>query len=123
LFTLPALSLAGLPPLSGFVAKIALVQAGLSVDRAAIVAVSLAVSLLTLFSMSKVWTNAFWGDPPQTRREDAAFGPAPWPMVVATAVLVALSVGIGFAAGPIYGLALEAAEQLAPDRYIEAVLP
>lgn len=122
LFALPALSLAGMPPFSGFVAKLALVQAGLSADRAAIVAVSLAVSLLTLFSMSKVWTNAFWGDPPQTRREDAAVGPAPWPMLAATAVLVALTIGIGFGAGPIYDLTLEAAEQLAPGRYVEAVL-
>ncbi len=122
LFALPALSLAGMPPFSGFVAKLALVQAGLSVDQAVIVAVSLAVSLLTLFSMTKVWTNAFWGNEVETSPEDAAFPSTPWPMVTATGVLVAVSIGIGFGAGPLYDLMLEAAEQLTPARYVEAVL-
>src|SRR5690606_29552278 len=50
LFLLPALSLAGIPPFSGFVAKLALVQAGFDQQQYAVVAMSLAVSLLTLFS-------------------------------------------------------------------------
>ena len=60
LFLLPALSLAGLPPLSGFFAKLSLVQAGLELKQYVIVAVALGVSLLTLFSMIKIWTEAFW---------------------------------------------------------------
>ncbi len=61
LFLLPALSLAGIPPFSGFVAKLALVDAGIGAEAYAVVAVSLVVSLLTLYSMSKIWANAFWG--------------------------------------------------------------
>jgi len=69
LFLIPALSLAGLPPLSGFFAKLALVRAGLETGQFAIVAVALGVSLLTLFSMMKIWNEAFWkplgeNDPP-----------------------------------------------------------
>ncbi|MGH2688090.1 MAG: proton-conducting transporter membrane subunit, partial [Actinomycetota bacterium] len=55
LFAIPALSLAGLPPFSGFVAKLGLVQEGLALQRHVVVAVSLLVSLLTLFSMTKIW--------------------------------------------------------------------
>jgi multicomponent Na+:H+ antiporter subunit D len=60
LFLVPALSLAGIPPFSGFFAKLALVQAGLAVEQYAIVAVSLGVGVLTLLSMTKIWAEAFW---------------------------------------------------------------
>jgi multicomponent Na+:H+ antiporter subunit D len=62
-FLLPALSLAGLPPFSGFVAKLALVGAGTAEGEWAIVGVSLFVSLLTLLSMTKIWSGVFWGAP------------------------------------------------------------
>ena len=60
LFLIPALSLAGVPPLSGFFAKLALLQAGLATEQYAIVAAALGVSLLTLISMTKIWSEAFW---------------------------------------------------------------
>ncbi|MEZ5141602.1 MAG: Na+/H+ antiporter subunit D [Acidimicrobiales bacterium] len=63
LFGLAALSLAGVPPLSGFVGKLALVEAGFDAGEWAIVAVSLAASLLTLYSMTKIWNGVFWGRP------------------------------------------------------------
>jgi multicomponent Na+:H+ antiporter subunit D len=66
LFMIPALSLAGIPPLSGFFAKLALVQAGLAAKQYAIVATALGVSILTLFSMIKIWTEAFWKPLPDT---------------------------------------------------------
>ncbi len=62
-FALPALSLAGLPPFSGFVAKLALVDAGVAGGAYVIVVVSLVGSLLTLLSMSKIWLGVFWGTP------------------------------------------------------------
>jgi multicomponent Na+:H+ antiporter subunit D len=64
LFLLSALSLAGLPPLSGFFAKFMLVSAGLKTGNYVIVAVALAVSILTLFSMMKIWAEVFWKDDP-----------------------------------------------------------
>ncbi|NJK81537.1 MAG: Na+/H+ antiporter subunit D [Chloroflexaceae bacterium] len=59
LFFIPAMSLAGIPPLSGFWAKFALIRAGLETQQYAIVAASLVVSVLTLFSMTKIWAEAF----------------------------------------------------------------
>ncbi|MGA1439477.1 MAG: Na+/H+ antiporter subunit D, partial [Ilumatobacteraceae bacterium] len=61
LFAVPALSLAGLPPFSGFLAKFALVDAGLAASAWIPVAASLAVGLFTLFSMTKIWAGVFWG--------------------------------------------------------------
>jgi multicomponent Na+:H+ antiporter subunit D len=61
LFAIPAFSLAGIPPLSGFIAKFALVQASLSVEQFLVAAVALLVGLLTLYSMTKIWNGAFWG--------------------------------------------------------------
>ncbi len=64
LFLVAAMSLAGVPPFSGFLAKLALVEAGLAIDQGAIIAVALGVSLLTLYSMLKIWNEAFWKPAP-----------------------------------------------------------
>ncbi|MFZ8845258.1 Na+/H+ antiporter subunit D [Thermoflexus sp.] len=110
LFLIPALSLAGLPPLSGFFAKLALVRAGLETGQFAIVAVALGVSLLTLFSMMKIWNEAFWkpsgeDDPPPTRSVPTAL----W---LPTAGLALLTILFGLAAGPLLVFSMRAAEQL-----------
>ncbi|MBW3577606.1 MAG: Na+/H+ antiporter subunit D [Actinobacteria bacterium] len=119
LFAALALSLAGFPPLSGFVAKLSLVQAGLDVDQGAIVAVSLAVSVLTLFSMSKVWNSAFWGQAPEaTDHQDV-----PRSMTATTVAVVVATVAVAVSAGPLVDLSVEAAHALEPARYVEAVLP
>ena len=60
LFLLSALSLAGVPPLSGFFGKLVLIKAGLGIGQFVLVAAALGVSLLTLFSMTKIWAEAFW---------------------------------------------------------------
>src|SRR5688572_24676152 len=70
LFLVPALSLGGMPPLSGFFAKLSLVQAGLGAGRYAIVAAALVVGLLTLFSMTRIWAEAFWKPLPQDAAAD-----------------------------------------------------
>ncbi|HEY1117931.1 MAG TPA: proton-conducting transporter membrane subunit, partial [Acidimicrobiales bacterium] len=58
LFLLPALALAGLPPLSGFVPKVALVGAGLDTGHGVVIGVSLAASVLSLYSLLKIWSGA-----------------------------------------------------------------
>jgi multicomponent Na+:H+ antiporter subunit D len=61
-FAALALSLAGIPPFGGFVLKFALVQEGIRLGEYGVVAVAVVVSLLTLFSMMKIWSGVFWGD-------------------------------------------------------------
>jgi multicomponent Na+:H+ antiporter subunit D len=60
LFAVPALSLVGVPPLSGFWAKVLVLQEALAQGRYAWTVVALGVSVLTLYSMLKIWLEAFW---------------------------------------------------------------
>jgi multicomponent Na+:H+ antiporter subunit D len=127
LFMLAALSLAGLPPFSGFYGKLALIQAGLEEQRWLIVGIALFASILTLFSMMKIWTNVFWGEREQPTDTIAAGGAAAMRatrlMTFATVGLVGLTLGIAAAAEPLYQLSVRAAEGLADPRiYIESVL-
>jgi multicomponent Na+:H+ antiporter subunit D len=126
LFLVPAMSLAGMPPLSGFFAKLALLQAALATEQYLAAGVALAVGLLTLFSMTKIWSEAFWKAPPADEARPTA-APVERREVVLLALpivfLATLTVAIGLAAEPVFGLATRAAEQLAsPDEYIRAVL-
>ncbi len=117
LFLPLALSLAGIPPFSGFVAKLALVQEGVALGRGVIVAVSLAVGLLTLFSMTKIWSATFWGEPAESA------GRAGSGVLAATAVVVATSLAVTVFAQPLIELSARAAtELLDPAIYITAVL-
>ena len=127
LFFLSAMSLAGVPPLSGFFAKLTLIRGGLEAESYAIVVAALVVSLLTLFSMTKIWAEAFWKPAPENTAADecqdrrsmtelfALFGPI--------CLLATITVSIGVMAGPFMNASLATAEQLLnPDAYIEAVL-
>ncbi len=120
LFLVAALSLAGIPPLSGFVAKFALVDAGLDAGAYGAVAVSLVVSVLTLFSMTKIWGGAFGGDiePPRSAQR-----PLPMAMVAPTVALAALSLVVALCAGPLYDFSERAARELMePTAYRTEVL-
>jgi multicomponent Na+:H+ antiporter subunit D len=123
LFLVPALSLAGIPPLSGFHAKLFLVRAGLEEGRWVVVAVALAVSLLTLYSMTKLWNEAF-AKPAPPGLPAAPLGRRSLALRVAPiAGLAALTVLIGLAPGVLFGLSARAAEQmLDPTAYVAAVL-
>ena len=126
LFAVPALSLAGMPPFSGFLAKLSVVDAGLGAERWAVVAAALVAGLLTLFSMSKIWAGAFWGtadDPPPALADPD--GPALRPprlMVWSTAAMLVVTLVVPVFAMAVFDLAERAAEQLLDrQQYVEAV--
>ena len=80
------------------------------------------VSLLTLFSIFKIWIAVFWrprdegGETPVRRR-------APALMIVPTAILAVLTLAIGLGAGPLYRLSNRVAADLVdPVLYRDAVL-
>ena len=63
LYLVPALNLAGVPPLSGFLGKLGLLQAAVAAGGALpalLVAAGVLTSLLTLLAVSRVWSRAFW---------------------------------------------------------------
>ncbi len=123
LFLIASLSLAGMPILSGFWAKLVLVRSGLEAGAYTIVAVSLVVSLLTLYSMTKIWTQAFWGTPEHDDIPASIARSARAWVLTPIIGLCALTICIGFFAESSATLAIDAADQLLDSSlYIEAVL-
>jgi len=149
-FVVPALNLGGIPPFSGFIGKVALLEAGAqsgSVLAWALVGGSVVTSLLTLYVVARVWTKAFWRsreDAPEGHlsggaptalvdyAEDDAdiefvdrddVGRMPIGMLVPTAALIAVGLALTVAAGPIFAYSERAAaEVLDRGQYITAVL-
>jgi len=130
-FVIAAFSLAGIPPLSGFWGKFALAKAGLEIDQVALVATSLFVGFLTLYSMIKIWNSVFWGketedDPPSEQTEKMSqkqlFTSHAF-MVIPVLLLAGMTVYIGLMPNALLELSQEIAQQLlSPDAYIKAVL-
>jgi multicomponent Na+:H+ antiporter subunit D len=124
LFLVPALSLAGLPPLSGFVGKLLLVRAGLEARAFGVTAAALVVSLLTLYSMMKIWLRAFWGtaDDGDERAAPPRSAPPPRAMMASLFAIALATVLLGVLAEPVVRLSMDAAEQLLDaEAYAEAV--
>lgn len=131
LFFVSAISLAGLPITSGFFAKLMLLRAGLEAGAYWIIGVSLLVSIMTLYSMTKIWAKAFWTPTPefdddQTRAPEGEhrYPPVNKSLYVSVGTLAVLTLVIGFWTKPWYNAAVGASEDLLDrEGYIEAVLP
>jgi multicomponent Na+:H+ antiporter subunit D len=75
LFFVPAMNLAGIPPFSGFIGKLGLLEAGVAYGTPLafiLVAGGVVTSLLTLLAVARVWTRAFWRPPTQEPVADTA---------------------------------------------------
>jgi multicomponent Na+:H+ antiporter subunit D len=120
LFLCQALSLAGLPPLSGFWGKYLILVVGIEQEHYTLVAAAILASILTLVSMLKIWYGAFWTESPSVpvRVDDRRWVPMAW----VVAGLTALSLSIGFGAEPFLRIAGVAAERaLDQPGYVNAV--
>jgi len=119
LFLVPALSLAGIPILSGFWAKLFVVQSLLDQGLWRAFAVSLVVGLLTLFSMFKIWNEGFW------KVSLKSFEPKASPKIqsVLLAGFASFTIAVGLFAQPSLNLAQKVALQLQDvNGYISIVL-
>jgi multicomponent Na+:H+ antiporter subunit D len=125
-FMIPAFSLAGLPPLSGFIAKLSLVQAAVAKNSYLAAAIAIAVSFLTLLAMIKIWRGVFAG------REAAATARpagrpharrAARPALIAPGLALAVpSIVLGIWAQPLFTAATAAAAGLTGTAtYVQAV--
>lgn len=131
LFFVPAMNLAGIPPFSGFLGKVGLLQAGVADGSwlALVVVVgSVVTSLLTLYAVAKVWGRAFWsenaqglvGQGPLRGGYHQALGAG---VLIPTTGLVVVGVGLTIVAGPLYSITTRAAVDLMlRTPYLEAVL-
>ena len=125
LFFIPAFSLAGFPPLSGFWAKMILIRASLDIHAYWLAFVAAVVGLLTVYSMTKIWAEVFWkpapvinhAAEPMTARNISAW------MLAPIAALTMLTIIIGLGAEVVFRFAFQAAEELShPEYYVHAVL-
>jgi len=122
IFLVSAIALAGLPPFSGFWAKLTLVQAGFDVAAFTVVGVSLAVGIMTLFSMTKIWAEAFWKEAPEPI-EPASQLPNSWWMFTPAILLAVMAVVMGLFSEPFLAIMERAGAQLLdPASYINAVI-
>lgn len=146
-FVIPALNLGGIPPFSGFIGKVALLEAGGEAGSTlawVLVAGSVLTSLLTLYAVARVWTKAFWrarADAPEGNLSAAApsallddsddiefvdrddVGRMPVGMLIPTGALIVVGLVLTVAAGPIFAYSERAAAQvLDRGQYIAAVL-
>ncbi|MFT3716710.1 MAG: Na+/H+ antiporter subunit D [Gordonia sp. (in: high G+C Gram-positive bacteria)] len=147
LFLIPALNLGGIPPFSGFIGKVALLEGGVadgSVLAWLLVGGSVITSLLTLYVVARVWTKGFWrprADAPEgdladstpsalieegtdillAEREDV--GRMPIGMVLPTLAMVIAGLSLTVWAGPIFGFTDRAAgDVIDRGQYIGTVL-
>jgi multicomponent K+:H+ antiporter subunit D len=119
-----ALVLSGLPPLSGFIAKFAMLAAALNPNRGAasvsawiLLVVLILSGLAALIAMTRAGIHAFWASPDRTvpRVRLIEMGPV--------AVLLLLCAWQTVQAGPIMRFMQSTAQSLhAPQGYIRAVL-
>ncbi|GLY07086.1 Na+/H+ antiporter subunit D [Actinoplanes sp. NBRC 101535] len=116
LFLVPALNLAGIPPFSGFIGKVGLIQAGVAhggILAGALVAGGVLTSLLTLYAIARVWNLAFWRTPhPSMPKTEPGGTLLPPLMVGPTLALVVLGVGLSVVAGPLFAVGDQSATDL-----------
>lgn len=122
LFFIPAMNLAGIPPFSGFLGKVGLLEAGVSdgSNLAYVLVIgSVLASLLTLYAIVKAWNKAFWQPSPEPLPDTDL----PKGMIGPAAVLVVLGLCITVFAGPLYDYANRAALTIMDNQnYISSVL-
>lgn len=120
MYLIAAFGLAGIPPLSGFVGKLLIVQGAFEAGNVWGSIIILASSLVVLLSVIRIFIYAFWGTPvelpesnPKTYRK----------MMVPSVVLVILSIAYGVGTEWLVPYMTDASNVLLqPSTYIDAVL-
>ncbi len=134
LYFIPAINLGGIPPFSGFLGKIILIEAGAQEGgwmAWVLIAGAVVTSLLTLYTMVLVWSKAFWRDRKDAPdgataiarpaplvdvqdevavKERSDVGRMPFGMVASTSILVIASLMVSVLAGPLSAVTGRAAE-------------
>ena len=145
LFFAAAIGVAGLPPLSGFLGKIAILQATRQADGEVLIwTVILVTSLFAIVGLGRAGSVIFWKSAavedaapplatsahprrqlvePDEEIQNLADAPSPALALTATAALVAGMAALTVFAGPVMDYATATARQLAdPAPYVESVL-
>lgn len=123
LFIIPAFALAGIPPLSGFFAKFILIKAGFEAGHFWITGIAILTGLLTLYSMVKIWNEAFLKKMPGKDAAPKAAVRLTFIDFLPSLILGSVTILMGLFASQVFDLTLVAAESLLnPVDYIESVM-
>ena len=114
---LGAMSLAGLPPMNGFISKLMIVQSGIQLNEWLWVGLAVGSGVLTMMYMFSSWQRIF-----QTKKEVNVTVLEQGEGIVAPAFLIGLCILLGVYARPLVVLAERAAAEIGdPSIYINAV--
>ncbi|MED3787753.1 Na+/H+ antiporter subunit D [Peribacillus frigoritolerans] len=119
-FFIAAISLAGIPPFSGFAGKLLILQGAAEKGAYLGMAVVLISSLMVLYSVMKIFMNGFWGTP---KADYALTNGKVNKMLVPAVLLVIISVLFGVGTESVYPYITQAVDSLMnPEIYNKAVL-
>ncbi len=118
LWVLGGMALAGIPPLNGFISKLAIVQSGVAVQDWWPLFLAVFGGVITVTYVFRTWQTVFQQYNPDLKLEIKPYGDG----VIAPVLLISLCVLLGIYARPLVGLAHLTVEQLQnPQIYIDAV--
>jgi multicomponent Na+:H+ antiporter subunit D len=118
LYFLGGMALAGVPPLNGFISKVALIQGGIGAEGWLVLGLAVGAGMITLLYMMRTWQLIFQQEPDEYTKTkptgDSQLAPS---------LLIGLCIGLGLFATPLIDLANRVVAQINdPQIYIRAVL-
>ncbi len=120
MFFIVMLSLAGIPPLSGFIGKVLIGQGTVEMGSYVLLALSFISSIFVLYSLLRIFLNCFWGETIISPDEKT---PMKKGWLVSIALFTLMTIGLGIGAESIQDVVSDAAHTLMnPQVYIDAVL-
>ena len=120
MFFITVLSLTGIPPLSGFIGKVLLGIGVIETSSYVLLALAIFSGFVVLYSLLRIFMSCFWGETIISKEEEI---PISKKHLVPSALVVLLTIGIGFGVEGLAPYVNEAAKTLMdPTIYIDAVL-
>jgi len=120
LFFITMLSLAGIPPLSGFIGKVYVGQGAIEAGAFVLLAIAFLSSIFVLYSLLRIFLNCFWGETIINEDDDV---PLKKGMLIPLVLFGILTIALGVGAEGLAPYVTDAARTLTnPDIYIDAVL-
>lgn len=120
LFFIAMLSLAGIPPFSGFTGKVLIGRGLIESESYILLAIAFFSSIIVLYSLLRVFLQAIFGETAVSIGDERLL---PRGQLVPILLLACCTLGLGFGAEDVYYFVENAAQTLVnPEMYIQAVL-